>query len=144
MKDRPGWLPIAALLVFLASPAGGQSPAPLTPAQGAAFIGTWVINMTEPAAFMGTQTFRIWDKNGIVAASLQTGSGPASEVTGILKDGHMLVLTIAREAPRPILENGAPIWAVMTLTLDGDTMKVAEMLERSQTIKRGTGKRQSN
>jgi len=27
--------------------------------------------------------------------------------------------------------------------VDGDTMKVAQMLERSQTIKRGAGKRQN-
>jgi hypothetical protein len=44
----------------------------------------------------------------------------------------------------PVRENGAPIWAVYTLTLDGETMKVALTLEPSQTIKRGTGKRQTN
>ena len=30
----------------------------------------------------------------------------------------------------------------MSLTIDGDTMKVAQMLERSETIKRGTGAKQ--
>jgi len=40
-----------------------------------------------------------------------------------------------------LLENGAPIWAVISLTRDGDTMLMAQMLERSQTIKRGTGKK---
>jgi hypothetical protein len=39
-------------------------------------------------------------------------------------------------------ENGAPIWAVVSAVVDGDTMKVALMLERSQTIKRGAGRRQ--
>jgi hypothetical protein len=43
-----------------------------------------------------------------------------------------------------MLENGVPIWAVISLTLDGDTMEIAQMLERSQTIKRGTGKKQSD
>jgi hypothetical protein len=38
-------------------------------------------------------------------------------------------------------ENGAPIWAVISLTLAGDTMDIAQMLERSQTSKRGTGKK---
>ena len=38
-----------------------------------------------------------------------------------------------------MMENGAPIWAVISLTLDGGTMRMAQMLERSQTIKRGTG-----
>ena len=41
-------------------------------------------------------------------------------------------------------ENGAPIWAVISLIRDGDTMKTAQMLERSQTIKRGAGKKQAN
>jgi hypothetical protein len=48
----------------------------------------------------------------------------------------MLVLTTGRG------ENSQPIWVVMSLTLDGDTMKLAQMLELSQTIKRGTGKKQ--
>ena len=132
------WLPLAALLVFTTSAANGQGPAP-TPAQASAFMGTWIIDMTQPAAFKGTHTLRIWDSSGVVAASV--GTAPANNVTGILKDGDMLVLTIDRNGPRPVLENGAPIWAVYALTLDGDTMKVALMLEKSQTIKRGTGKR---
>jgi len=137
------WLPIAALLVFVAPAASGQGSA-LTPAQAGAFMGTWVIDMTEPAAFKGTHTVRIWDNNGVVAASLQTGEFPPHNVTGIVKDGNMLVLTISHEAQPAMLENGAPIWAVISLTLEGDTMRVAQMLERSQTIKRGTGKRQAD
>ena len=137
------WLPMAVLLVFMASAASGQG-SPVTPAQAAAFIGTWVIDMTEPAEFKGTQTLRIWDRKGAIAASVQTGKSPAIEVTGIMNDANMLVLTISRDGPYPVLENGAPIWAVYTLTLDGDTMKVALTLEPSRTIKRGTGKKQTN
>ena len=40
-------------------------------------------------------------------------------------------------------ENGAPIWAVISLTRDGD-MEMAQMLERSQTVKRGRGKKLSD
>ena len=142
MMAHRRWLPIATLLVFVTLPVNGQGAA-LTPAQAAAFMGTWVIDMTEPAAFKAKHTVRIWDKNGVVAASLQAGN--TIEATGIHKDGDMLVLTFSHEAkPQPLLENGAPLWAVISLTLDGDTMKVAQMLERSQTIKRGTGKRQAN
>jgi hypothetical protein len=137
------WLPMAVLLVFMASAASGQG-SPVTPAQATAFMGTWVIDMTEPAEFKGTQTLRIWDRNGAVAASVQSGKSPVIEVTGIVKDGNMLVLTISRDGPRPVLENGAPIWAVYALTLEGDTMKVALMLEQSRTIKRGMGKKQTN
>jgi len=56
----------------------------------------------------------------------------------------MLVLTINRDAPSAMRENGAPLSAVISLTLDGDMMNVAYLLERSQTIKRGAGKKQAN
>jgi hypothetical protein len=59
---------------------------------------------------------------GITVAALFTG------VTGV-RTRHRL------------RENGAPIWAVISLTLAGDTMDIAQMLERSQTSKRGTGKK---
>jgi hypothetical protein len=131
------------LFVLMGSLANGQGSAALTPAQGTAFLGTWVIDMTEPAGFKGTHTVRIWERNGVVVASLQAGAPFAIEATGIHKDGGMLVLTFSHNAkPKPLLENGAPIWAVISLTLDGETIKVAQMLERSQTIKRGTGKKQ--
>ena len=89
------------------------------------------------------QTMRIWNKNGGVAASVQIGKSPPIDVTGILQDGDMLVLTISHKAQPPMTENGAPIWAVISLTLEGDAMKAAEMLERSQTIKRGIGQKQA-
>ena len=135
-------IPMAALFVLIASVAFGQRSA-LIPAQTSPFMGTWVIEMTEPAAFRGTHTVRVWEKDGAVAASLQAGKFPATEATGIHRDGDMLVLTISHHAkPQPMMENGVPIWVVVALTLDGDSMKVALMLERSQTIKRGTGKKQ--
>jgi hypothetical protein len=138
---QPGWLPMAALLVMVSSAANAQGSA-VAPAQAVGFLGTWVIEMTE--AMTGTQTVRIWERNGAVAASIGGGKSPAIEVTGIVKDGNMLVLTISRDGPRPVFENGVPIWAVYALTLDGDTMKMAVMLERSQTIKRGAGKKQAD
>ena len=106
-------------------------------------MGTWVFTMTEPEAFKGTQqTVRIWEKEGVVQASVQVGKFPAINASGILKDGNMLVLTISHEAQPGMRENGEPIWAVISLIRDGDAMKTAQMLERSQTIKRGTGKKQ--
>ena len=135
-------VPMAALFVLIASLAYGQGSA-RTPAQASPFMGMWVIEMTEPAAFRGMHTVRVWEKDGAVVASLQAGTFPATEATGIHRDGNMLVLTISHDAkPQPMTENGAPIWVVAALTLDGDSMKMALMLERSQTIKRGTGKKQ--
>ena len=138
---RQRWLPTVAFFVFAGSSAIGQSSA-LTPPQAAAFMGTWVIDYTEPSGFKTTQTVRIFDRNGGVAASIQTGTFPPLDVTGIMKDGNMLVLIIHRDALSAMRENGVPIWSVMTLTLDGKTMKAALMLEPSQTIKRGTANKQ--
>jgi len=56
--------------------------------------------MTNPQG--SHQTVRIWDRNGVVAASLQIGQFPPNDVTGIVKDGGMLVLTTT------LVENGKP------------------------------------
>ena len=73
------------------------------------FIGTWLFTMTEPEAFKGTeQTMRVWEKNGVIGASVQIGKFPASEATGIFHDGDMLVLTISHAAKPGIRENGVP------------------------------------
>jgi hypothetical protein len=140
---RRRWLPFAAWFVLIASAGTAQQSAP-TPAQAAPFLGTWVIDMTEPAAFTGTHTVRIWDNNGVVAASIQVEQFPPNPVTGILRDGNMLVLTINREAPSPMLENGAPISSVLALTLEADIVRAAYLLERSRDVKRGIGKKQVN
>lgn len=116
----------------------------LASSQATNFIGTWALTMTEPDAFKGSQqTVSVWNKNGVLAASVQIGKFPPVEATGIFKDGDMLVLTISHKAQPQMMENGAPIWAVISLTLDGDTMRTAQMLERSQTIKRGAGQKRA-
>ena len=69
-------------------------------------------------------------------ASVQAGRFPPVEVSGILKDGDMLVLTATR------FENGRPIRAVISLMPDGASMNIAQMLEFSETIKRGSGAKQ--
>ena len=93
----------------------------------------------SPAALVGTdKTVRIWDKNGTVAASLQVGNLPPNDVTGILKDGDLLVMTTT------LRENGQPIWVAVSLKVEGDTMILAQMMERSETIKRGSGKKQAD
>jgi hypothetical protein len=135
------WLLLTVFLLFAASSISAQSRQP-TSADASAFIGTWVITYTEPPEFKTTHTVTIRNQNGVVAASIQAGN--TLEVTGILKDGNLLVLTINRDAPSAMRENGAPIWSVLSLSLEGDTMKAALMLEPSRTIKKGTGKKQGN
>jgi hypothetical protein len=122
----------AVLLLLAAAEAAAQSVAPKS-SELAPFMGTWVFTMTNPQG--SEQTVRIWDKEGVVGASLQVGKFPPNDITGILKDGDILVLTTT------LRENGAPIWAVIALTLDRQTMNMAQMLQMSQTIKRGTAQK---
>ena len=145
MGTRRCALLVAALLVIAAPGTRGQSATPLNPADAKFFLGVWVIEMTEPAVFKGTHTIRVWDNGGTVAASVQANPKfPAIEATGVYRDGNMLILTLSHHAkPHPMQENGMPIWAVVSAVVDGDTMKVALMLEQSQTIKRGAGNRQN-
>src|SRR5436305_13144001 len=111
-------------VILLAGSTAAEQGSTLDSAHVSAFMGTWVLTMTNPAG--ATETVRIWDKNGLAAASVQAGRFPPTEVSGILKDGDMLVLTVTR------LENGKPDRAVISLTLDGEMMNMAQMLEFSQ------------
>ena len=126
------WATVVTFLLAIPE-ASGQSVG-VQSSTAAAFVGTWVFTMTNPQG--AQETVRIVDKNGAVGASVQAGRFPPIEVSGILKDGDMLVLTATR------FENGKPIRAVISLIPDGEMMKMAQMLEFSDTIKRGSGKKQ--
>jgi hypothetical protein len=123
---------VVGALALAPPPAVAQSLG-LTPSDVAPFVGTWRLEMTNPAG--AVETLRVWEEGGAVKTTLQLGRFPPMAATGLLKDGDMLVLTGGR------FENGAPIRVVVELTLEGDTMHIAEMLSRSETIKRGSGKK---
>jgi hypothetical protein len=124
---------VAVAVVLVAAEVRGQSMG-VKSSDASAFIGTWVFAMTNPQG--AQETVRIIDKEGLLAASVQAGRFPPINVSGILKDGDMLVLTVTR------FENGKPIRAVISLIPEGETMQIAQMLEYSETIKRGLGKKQ--
>jgi hypothetical protein len=131
---------VVSLSLFAAGVAAAQE-ATAKAAEVEPFIGTWAFTMAEPNAMKGAhQTIRVWDDGGSAAASLQIGRFPAIRATRVVRDAGMLVVTISHAAQPQILENGAPIWVVVVLTRDGDAMATAEMMERSQTIKRGVGR----
>ena len=126
------WLVIAAALALGATPVNGQGG--VKTAEASAFVGTWVFAMTNP---LGAQeTIRIVDKNGTLSASVQAGRFPPIEVSGMLKDGDMLVMTATR------FENGRPIRAVISLIPKGESMSMAQMLVVSETIKRRAARTQ--
>lgn len=133
MKRR--LLPLALLsVVFItAAASAGQTPT-VKSSDVMPFLGTWVFMMTNPEG--AQETVRIADNNGTVTASVQAGRFPPINVSGVFYDGDVLVLTVRR------FENGMPIRAVVSLTRDGEGMKMAQMLENSQTIKRGSGQKQ--
>ena len=126
------WLMVAVAVLLVGAEVRGQSIA-VKSSEASAFIGTWVFAMTNPQG--AQETVRILDKEGLLAASVQAGRFPPINVSGILRDGEMLVLTLSR------FENGKPIRAVISLVPEGETMKMAQMLEFSETIKRGLGKK---
>ena len=125
-------LTMIGLILVVGLAAGGQAPV-LNSSQATAVMGTWLIAMTNPQG--AHETVRIWDENGVVKASVQAERFPAIVATGIMKDGEVLVLTLIR------FENGKPDRAVTALTIDSETMRLAQMLEFSPDIKRGPGKK---
>ncbi len=132
MTGRRIWLPMAILIV-LAGRATGAVSCPPNTSEVKPFLGVWVLTMTNPQG--AQETVRVWDNKGTVAASVQAGRFPPIDASGVFKDGDILVLSLTR------FENGKPVRSVISLALDGDTMRMAQMLEFSETIKRGSGKR---
>jgi hypothetical protein len=135
---RVHYVLIAAVITIAGMSAQGRPPQP-TASQASAFLGTWLFDMTEPPELVGSsETVRVFEKGGVLAATIQVGRFPPHDATGILRDGDLLVLTTTT-----MLENGAPIWAVVTLKRSGENMLLAQTMERSKTIKRGLGKKQA-
>jgi hypothetical protein len=127
------WTPLVVALSLLSSGLSSQGRTP-SASEAAAFLGTWVIAMTNPAG--ATETVRIRDEKGALAASVQAGRFPPITASGVFKDGDVLLLSLTR------FENGKPIYAVVALTVKEGVMNMAQMLEFSETIKRGAGKKQ--
>jgi hypothetical protein len=131
------WTPMLALLLSLVGLEARGQGSTVNSSQASAFVGTWLFDMTSPPELLGTQeTIRVWEKNGAIVASVQVARFPPNDVTGILRDGDLLVLTTT------LRENGQPIWVVISLKRQGEAMMLAQMMEPSSTIKRGTGKKQ--
>ena len=135
---------LATMIGLLTTTVIASPPQAASTPQSAAFLGTWTVTMTAPEEMKGDViTLRIWNKDGRLAASVQTyPNAPASEATAVMSDGDMIIASIGHHAQRAIRENGAPIWVTFTLTLDGDNLRLAQSMERSATIKRGVGRKQ--
>lgn len=122
-----------ALLPLVGSGTALAQAQSIPASQASAFMGTWTFAMTNPPN--SEETIKISDENGMTTATMQVGKFPPNKITGIMKDGDLLVLTTSAR------ENGMPIWVVITLRPDGNTMQLAQMMQQSQTIKRGTAQK---
>ncbi len=127
------WMTVAAVLVSVGTSLSGQS-ATVASSEVNAFLGTWVINMTEPKGAL--ETVRIRDNGGRAAATVQAQQFPPLACSDVAKMGKRLVLAATR------FENGKPLQAIVILTIEGDTMNMIQELEGSTITKRGSGKRQ--
>jgi hypothetical protein len=57
-------------------------------------MGTWLFDMPDPSELVGSkETVSVFEKNGAIAATAQVARLRPNDVTGILKDGDLLVLT---------------------------------------------------
>ena len=90
---RPTLLSAITVLLMSAASFTSAQVSPVTPAQAADFMGTWVLEMTNPAG--SQQRVRIWDAGGTLGASVQVGRFPATDATAVVKDGNMLALSPA-------------------------------------------------
>lgn len=127
---------VVAMAVMLMWPEPGVRAQNSTAATSAVsqYLGTWVINMTEPKG--AVETVRISDQRGRIAGTLQAQKFPPIAFTDAAKMGKSLVLAATR------FENGQPIQAIVILTLEGETMHMIQELEGSTITKRGVGARQ--
>src|SRR5262245_35335964 len=119
-------IPLAAGTVVVVLALTGRiaaQPSSVPSTEAAAFRGTWAILMVEQSG--AHETIQILYSNGTLAATVQSEQSPPINVTGMIKDGNVLFLTATR------YENGQPIWAVIALKLNGDTMNMRQMLEPS-------------
>jgi hypothetical protein len=91
--------------------------------------------MTEPKG--AVETVRIWYIEGRFAATIQAQEYPPVAFADASKRGESLVLGTTR------FENGKPLKASVTLSVEGDTMTLTEELEGSPVIRRGAGKQGS-
>ena len=69
------WMPVVVTLSLLSAGPSWQAAAPSS-TEATAFLGTWVIAMTNPAG--ATETVRIWEDKGALAASVQAGRSSES------------------------------------------------------------------
>jgi hypothetical protein len=91
------WLSMAiATLVVSAALSANTQVANVTATDARAFVGTWVFSMSNLGG--SQQTVRIWEEDGVLKASVQVGKGAPTGVTGIVKDGDMLVLSVSHAA----------------------------------------------
>jgi hypothetical protein len=108
-----------AAVAMLGLPTAAAAQAGLKPQDAAKFIGGWTLGMETPQGAM-SMNLTVKDDGGKVAGSITSDMQPeAQAISDISKDGDNLVLKYMLDF------QGQAIPAKITLTPDGDKMKVA-------------------
>ena len=122
------WAVIALVLVMLPRAAAAQ----VKPEDATKFIGGWALGMESPQGNM-TMNLTVKDDNGKVAGSITSDLAPEPQViTDVAKAGEALVLKYSLDF------QGQAIPAKITLTPDGDKMKVDFDFADGQFVLPGT------
>ncbi len=124
----------AALVVtaFLIIPMVARAQSPATPADAAAFIGSWALSLESPMGPLDMDLTLTAEGEGVVG-EIGGGQLPVSKVTDISKAMDNLVLNFELDA------QGMIVPATVTLTPDGDGLTVNFSIADGQFMMDGTG-----
>ena len=122
------WAVIAAAAILLP----GVAQAQVKPEDAAKFMGGWALGMETPQGNM-TMNLTVKDDNGKVAGSITSDMAPEPQaISDVTKAGETLVLRYSLDF------QGQAIPAKITLTPDGDNMKVDFDFADGQFVLPGT------
>jgi hypothetical protein len=122
-------LALAAVAMTMMLP--GAAAAQVKPEDAAKFMGGWALGMDTPQGAM-TLNLTVKDVAGKVAGSITSDMMPEAAISDVAKVGETLVLKYSLDM------QGQAIPAKITLTPDGDKMKVDFDFADGQFVMPGT------
>jgi hypothetical protein len=123
---------VVALCALMGSALRAQAPAPLSPANAAKFMGTWLLTLDSPQGPFAL-TMAVTDSDGKVGCELTSDMMPAQKVTDISKAGEDLVLKYQGDF------QGQTFAAKITLTPIDDKLAVNFDIMDGQFMMSGVG-----
>ena len=125
-------LVVVAVFAVMGSAVRAQAPGPLSTADAAKFMGTWLLTLDSPQGPFAL-TMAVTDSTGKVACELTSDMMPAQRVTDISKAGEDLVLKYQGDF------QGQAFAAKITLTPIDDKLAVNFDIMDGQFMMTGVG-----